>query len=145
MLQENFDAGYLSNISQRLENYALQYRELYTECYDRLNAQLKSSVQSCLSRGMSSAGKATGEFIASLPLISKSPIDEALISSSKRLAVHGVAKSSKTMSSIIDKQSSGIRPFIENINTINTLYNHPINMFFDKENIYLESAEESAP
>ncbi|MGN1156275.1 MAG: hypothetical protein ACI4TK_08875 [Agathobacter sp.] len=145
MLQENFDAGYLSNISQRLEDYALQYRELYTECYDRLDAQLKSSVQSRLSRGVSSAGKATGEYIASLPLISKSPIDEALVSSSERIAVHGKAKASKTMSPILDKQSSYIRPFIENINTINTLYNHPINMFFDEENIYLESAKESTP
>lgn len=145
MLQENFDAGYLANITQRLEDYALQYRELYTECYDQLDAQLKSSVQSRLSRGVSSAGKATGEFIASLPLISKSPIDEALVSSSERIAVHGKAKASKTMSPILDKQSSCIRPFIENINTINTLYNHPINMFFDEENIYLESAKESTP
>jgi len=44
---------------------------------------------------------------------------------------------------IFDKQSSYIYPFIENINTINALYNHPINMFFDEENIYLEPAEES--
>lgn len=49
MLQENFDAGYLSNISKRLEDYALQYRELYTECYDRLDAQLKSSIQTYIS------------------------------------------------------------------------------------------------
>ncbi len=145
MLQENFDAGYLSSISQRLDVYALQYRELYTECYERLDEQLKSSVQSCLSRGVASAGKATGEFIAALPLISKSPIDEVLVSSSKRLISHGETKAQKALSSILDKQSSFILPFIENINTISALYNHPINMFFDEENIYLESAKESTP
>ena len=141
MLQENFDSGYLSSISQGLETYALQYRELYTECYERLDEQLRSSVQSCLSRGVASAGKATGEFIASLPLISKSPIDEVLVSSSMRLASHGETKAKKALSSILDKQNSFIRPFIENINTISALYNHPINMFFDEENIYLEPAK----
>ncbi len=145
ILQENFDAGYLSSISQRLETYALQYRELYTECYERLDEQLRSSVQSCLSRGVASAGKATGEFIASLPLISKSPIDEVLVSSSMHLASHGETKAKKALSSILDKQSSFIRPFIENINTISVLYNHPINMFFDEENIYLEPAKENTP
>lgn len=145
MLQENFDSGYLSSISQGLETYALQYRELYTECYERLDEQLRSSVQSCLSRGVASAGKATGEFIASLPLISKSPIDEVLVSSSMRLASHGETKAKKALSSILDKQNSFIRPFIENINTISALYNHPINMFFDEENIYLEPAKENTP
>ena len=143
MLQENFDAGYLSNISKRLEDYALQYRELYTECYDRLDAQLKSSIQSRLSQGVASAGKATGEFIAPLPFINKSPIGETLIATSEQLVVLDEDKVKKTMLSIFDKQSSYIYPFIENINTINALYNHPINMFFDEENIYLEPAEES--
>lgn len=145
MLQENFDAGYLSSISQGLETYALQYRELYTECYEWLDEQLRSSVQSCLSRGVASAGKATGEFIASLPLISKSPIDEVLVSSSMHLASHGEMKAKKALSPILDKQSSFIRPFIENNNTISALYNHPINMFFDEENIYLEPAKENTP
>lgn len=145
MLQENFDAGYLSAVSQGLEDYALQYRELYTECYEWLDAQLNSSVQSRLSQGISSTEKAIGEFISSLPLINKSPLDEALLSTSERHAARGEAKVGKAMSSILDLKSSCIRPFIENIDTINALFNHPINMFFDEENIYLESAKESTP
>ena len=145
MLQENFDAGYLSAVSQGLEDYALQYRELYTECYEWLDAQLNSSVQSRLSQGISSTEKAIGEFISSLPLINKSPLDEALLSTSERHAARGEAKVGKAMSSILDLKSSCIRPFIENIDTINALFNHPINMFFDEESIYLESAKESTP
>lgn len=39
-----------------------------------------------------------------------------------------------------NNQSSCVRPFVENINTVNRLYNQPMELVFDQENIYLVPA-----
>ena len=41
------------------------------------------------------------------------------------------------MSSLIEHQSNAIRPFIENIDTVNELYNKPVRLLVDKENLYI--------
>ena len=41
------------------------------------------------------------------------------------------------MSALIEHQSNSIRPFIENINTVNELYNKPVQLLVDQENLYL--------
>ena len=42
------------------------------------------------------------------------------------------------MEQLANIQSSAVYPFIENINTVNKLYNQPMELLFDAENIYLE-------
>ena len=41
------------------------------------------------------------------------------------------------MSSLIEHQSNSIRPFIENIDTVNELYNKPVQLLVDKDNLYI--------
>ena len=48
--------------------------------------------------------------------------------------IEGYALSS--VQSSIEHQSNSIRPFIENIDTVNELYNKPIQLLVDKENLY---------
>ena len=43
------------------------------------------------------------------------------------------------MNSLIERQSNFVRPFIENINTVNDLYNKPIKLLIDKENFYFSA------
>ena len=40
----------------------------------------------------------------------------------------------------MDAKDDCVRPFVENIDSVNRLYNRPIEMVFDQENIYLGSA-----
>lgn len=37
------------------------------------------------------------------------------------------------MKQLVEKQSGYVRPFIENINTVNKLYNQPMEMIIDKK------------
>lgn len=46
------------------------------------------------------------------------------------------------MKEFIEKQDTHINPFIENINAVNRLYNQPIELIFDYENIYIGTGEE---
>ena len=42
-----------------------------------------------------------------------------------------------TMKVLIDAKDSCVRPFVDNIEMVNQLYNQPINVLLDGENIYL--------
>ena len=43
------------------------------------------------------------------------------------------------MSSLIERQSNTIRPFIENIDTVNELCNKPVQLLVDNENLYIST------
>lgn len=45
------------------------------------------------------------------------------------------------MQTLADKQNSYVTPFVENIKKVNKLYNRPLEIVFDRENLYLEAAK----
>ena len=141
LLLENFDAAYLECISKKIEEHSAQYEELYTRCYNQLEEYAKSSIQSHLLKGLASVGKAAGEAIAKVPVISKSQIDETLIKTGDRLGSFSIKRTEQTMKQFIEKQSAYVRPFIEMIGTVSRLYDQPMELLFDEENIYLASVE----
>lgn len=143
MLQENFESAYLDGIAHKIEDYSFKYRELYTKCYDQIEGYSKSSVQSRLFNGFAAINKAAGEAIAKVPVISKSQIDETLIETGSKIGKYGQKRTAQTMQQFVDRQSSCVIPFVEKINTVNRLYNQPIELLFDNENIYIGAAEEA--
>lgn len=143
VLLENFDSGYLDSVKTQIENYSIRYRELYTKCYEQIEGYSKSTVQSYLVSGLATVSKAAGEAIAKVPIISKSQIDEGLIETGSRIDKAGDQKTGKTLKQFISKQSSYVRPFVENIEAVNRLYNQPVELLFDKSNIYLYEPEKA--
>ena len=142
MLQENFDPEYLSAISQKIEEMAFQYRELYTMAYSQIERLSKSSLQAHLFGGESAINRVTGETIAKIPGIRKSQIDETLIETGEKIGAYQKRRIQTTMRPLLERQSSCVRPFIENINTVNRLYNKPVTLIFDKKTLYLGTASD---
>lgn len=139
LLLDNFSKGHLDNIKKEIESYSLQYRTLYTECYDKIEGYTNTSVQAHLLKGLSEANKFAGKTIEKVPVIGKTQLDENLITVGEKLSRFGEKRTEKTLSRFIEKQSSCVRPFVENIDTINKLYNQPMELYFDKDNLYLAS------
>lgn len=139
MLLGNFDANYLTGISDKLEKYSLNYRELYTKCYDEIESYSSTSVQSSMLKGIAKASTSVGKFVEKIPVISKGQADEALIAAGDKLDELNAGKLRKQMSSLIEHQSNSIRPFIENIDTVNELCNKPVQLLVDKENLYIST------
>lgn len=139
MLLGNFDADYLSGISSKLDAYSLKYRELYTKCYNEIERYSSTSVQSAIVKGIAKASTSVGEFVEKIPVISKGQADEALIAAGDKLDELNAGKLRKRINALIEHQSNSIRPFIENIDTINALYNKPIQLLADKENLYFST------
>lgn len=137
LLLENYDADYLKGISEKLDSYSLKYRELYTKCYDEIEGYSATSVQSSMLKGISKASTSVGKFVEKIPVISNTQADETLIAAGDKLGEINKEKLKKQMRNLIEHQSNFVRPFIENIDTVNELYNKPVQLMIDNENIYI--------
>jgi hypothetical protein len=141
MLLENFEAAYLDSVAHKIEDYSYQYRELYTKSYDQIEWYAKSSIQSHLLSGLASFSRVAGDVMAKVPVVSKSQLDENLIGASGQIGKISSKKAEKTMGRFVNNQSCCVRPFVENINAVNRLYNQPMELLFDKENLYIGNTQ----
>lgn len=137
MLLGNFDSDYLLSVSEKLDTYSLKYRELYTKCYDEIEGYSSTSVQSSMLKCIAKASTSVGKFVEKIPVVSKGQADEALIAAGEKLEEFNTDKLRKQMSSLIEHQSNAVRPFIENIDTVNELCNKPVKLLVDKDNLYI--------
>ncbi|MBR5617717.1 MAG: hypothetical protein IKW50_05985 [Oscillospiraceae bacterium] len=137
MLLGNFGKGYLDSAEQRITEYSLQYRTLYTECYNLMEDYSKSSIQAGVLTGLAVASKFMGEAIAKVPVISNSQLDENLIEAGYRLDKHGSRRATVALEGLAQSRMSVTLPFIENIRAVNDLYNKPVIYLFDGNNMYV--------
>lgn len=138
MLLGNFSEGYLDSVEQRISEYSLQYRTLYTECYNLMEDYSKSSIQAGVLSGLAVASKFMGETIAKVPVISNSQLDENLIEAGSRLDKHGSKRVTIALEGLAQTRMSVTLPFVENIRAVNDLYNKPVTYLFDSENVYVQ-------
>lgn len=139
MLQENYEKAYLSAIAKRIDEMAFQYREFYSLAYSQIENLSKSSLQAHLFGGLSAINKGAGTAIAKIPGINKSQIDETLIEAGERICAYKNRRVQTTMQQLLERQSSCVRPFIDNINAVNRLYNEPVTLIFNHDTLYLGS------
>jgi hypothetical protein len=140
MLLENFGTAYLDSTAHKIEDYSYQYRELYTKCYNQIEGYAKTSINSYFLTGLATINKVAGDAVAKIPVVGETQIDETLIEASSRLEKFCSRNTEQTMEQFASNQSSCVRPFVENINTVSKLYNQPMELLFDQENIYLRLA-----
>ena len=139
VLQENYEKAYLSAIAKRIDEMAFQYREFYSLAYSQIENMSKSSLQAHLFGGLSAINKGAGTAIAKIPGINKSQIDETLIEAGERIGAYKNCRVQTTMQQLLERQSSYVRPFIDNINAVNRLYNEPVTLIFNHDTLYLGS------
>lgn len=139
VLQENYEKAYLSAIAKRIDEMAFQYREFYSLAYSQIKNMSKSSLQAHLFGGLSAINKGAGTAIAKIPGINKSQIDETLIEAGERIGAYKNRRVQTTMQQLLERQSSCVRPFIDNINAVNRLYNEPVTLIFNHDTLYLGS------
>ena len=69
--------------------------------------------------------KATGEAIAKVPVLSKGPVDELLIGAGTKLDQLGAKRTVRQLCKLVARQSSCVRPLIENTETVDCLQQTP--------------------
>lgn len=83
------------------------------------------------------AAKAVGGFVEKILVVGDAQIDETLIAVGNQLDDMGTEKVSKQMQKLVEEQIDSVKAFIENIDTINELYNNPMQVLVDKDNLYI--------
>lgn len=141
MLVGNYDSDYLRGIRGKIEDYSWRYRELYTECYNQLEAYTKSTVQFSILKGLETVSTVAGERISKIPVLNKAPVDEALIGAGDRLNKMESKKKTKQLHKLINRQNSCVGPFVESIETVDRFYNRDMIMAFDKDTVYFGTTE----
>jgi len=137
MLLENFDEKYLDSITNKIERYSIKYRELYTDSYNQLERKLDKSLQGHIMGGLAKANTFAGEVLEKIPVVEKSPLDEGLQFAGNYLADAKEEGISKTMKKIIPHKKSQVDPFIQSVKDVKRIYNEPLQIVFDDENIYI--------
>ncbi len=141
MLLENFDSGYLNSVTKKVELYAGQYRELHQKCYELIEGDSKTSVQAYVLKGVAGLNKALGKGIAKIPKISDGQVDEALIGAGEKVDGFSERRTESTMELFAREECSCVRPFVDNINAVNMIYNEPMELLFDRDNVYFRLTE----
>ena len=139
ILLENYDREYLQKIAEKLDTYSLNYRELYSRCYDEIANYSSTSFQSTFLKGLSKTVTGFGKLAEKIPVVSNTQADETLIAAGDRISDFSDEKLRKQMKMLIERQSNFVRPFIDNIDKLNELHNQPVEILVDKDNLYISA------
>ena len=88
-------------------------------------------------KGLSSFSKDTGKVISNIPLLG----DKTLIDLGKNISKEKKKSIEKVMRKLTSNKDSDLNIFINNLKNIDQIYNHPLEIYYDAENIYLLNKE----
>ena len=137
LLLENFDTNYLNNATSRVKDYELAYDKLHDNWVEKIESKASKSIESFALKGLSKVTGGAGKVVEKIPVINKSQIDENLIKAGDWIANVNEDRIEKSSKLLTDSKVNLIRPFVENIETIDIIYNKPHQLVFDTDNIYV--------
>jgi len=92
-------------------------------------------------KGLSSFSKDTGKVISNIPLLRDLQLDKTLIDLGKNISKEKKKSIEKVMRKLTSNKDSDLNIFINNLKNIDQIYNHPLEIYYDAENIYLLNKE----
>ena len=127
----------LNAITKRIEEESIRYLELYSECYEVLEASTHKSIDTIVFGGLASVGQKAGKAIAATKVGDHTLIDEALEGAGKGIEGFNDKYSNSLTEKLLSAKSLDVLPFKENVENINMLYNQPSQLAIDDKNIYV--------
>lgn len=118
---------------------AVDYKILYSQCFDIIKNKMNLSMQTKITKGVSHISKNIGKTLKTIPIVNQLKLEDDLMDLRAKLEQDINRNISDSLKKLIDKKDILIIPFIENLNTVKTIYNQPLEILIDKDNIYLEN------
>jgi hypothetical protein len=143
MLSKNFQAEYLNKIEDEIREHAMKFRNLYTACFDKIEAIKKDAVTTQTANKLADVSRTVGNFIGKIPLIKEGPVDEFLIGVGDSISDTEKKKLEKTLAYLIQYKDSGLTPIAEHIAIINQLSNKPVVMLYDNKVLSFHELKEA--
>jgi len=143
LLSQNFNSDYLGLVSDELKKYFDDYRVLYTRCYNEIEHSMKTALGAQLAGGVAAGSKFLGKQLRKIEFIGRGSIDDLLEANGTVIEEKEAERLETIKVKFISYKDSGIDTFANNINTINTFYNKPVELLWDKENLYIGQYNDS--
>lgn len=137
LLLENFEQEYLDRIIGKIKAYALEYREIYTDCYAKVERSTKRSAESIATRVAAGAVKTLGSAVNG---IAKN--DEAgqnMLKTSQDMLKADEQFIDHTAKVLRGNSTVDIKFFVDGLSQINHLFNDELDLFVSGDKLYIES------
>lgn len=143
MMSKNFQAEYLNKIENEIREHAMEFRDFYTACFDKIELLKKEAVTTQAAHKLADVSRSVGSFIGKIPLVKESPVDEFLIGVGDSISDAEKQRLEKTLAFFIQYKDSGLIPIAEHIATINHLSHKPVVMLYDNNNLYFHKLKDA--
>lgn len=129
IFNENYDPDYLRKAIDKINRYSIEYRTIYTDCYNFLKKIKVSSIGSKL-------GGIAGSAVEVTPMISKSNLDENLKGVSERIERLKDLNTEYFMKEFTMLKDDYSKPISDSIREIAKLFNGDIKLLLDDTTLY---------
>ena len=143
MLSKNFQAEYLSKIAEEIREHALQFRNLYTASYDKIESLKKDAITAQAANRLADVSRSVGNLIGKIPVVKDGPVDEFLIGVGDSISDAERKRLEKVLSFFMQYKDSGLIPVAEHIDLVNHLSNKPVVLLYDKSVIRFHELKEA--
>lgn len=135
LLLGNYKNEYLLNKKKELDELDNEYSEVFNNALEYVKKNANKSLEGNVLSGLGSAGKAIGNLAEKVKIKN---VDNWLNEKGDNLKQSGQNIKDDFITKFDDIKESKSRPFINQIEKVDCIYNKTKEIYFDKENIYLE-------
>lgn len=135
LLLGNYKNDYLLSKKEELDELDNEYSEVFNNALEYVKKNANKSLEGNVLFGLGSAGKAIGNLAEKVKIKN---VDNWLNEKGNNLKQSGQNIKDEFATKFDDMRESNSRPFINQIEKVDCIYNNTKEIYFDKENIYLE-------
>ena len=135
LLLGNYKNDYLLSKKEELDELDNEYSEVFNNALEYVKKNANKSLEGHVLSGLGSAGKAIGNLAEKVKIKN---VDNWLNEKGDNLKQSGQNIKDDFATKFDDIKESNSRPFINQIEKVDCIYNKTKEIYFDKENIYLE-------
>jgi hypothetical protein len=141
MLRENFDSKYLETEAKTIAVRTAMYREDFERCEAWIGKFSESTVEKFWLDGVSGAAEIASKVVKESLIGDLTPADDALDDASKGVRDFGEKHAAGPAKKLEQAKEPVAAPFIENIKSIDAVYNEPIELITDGDEMYVHRIE----
>lgn len=135
LLLGNYKNDYLLSKKEELDELDNEYSEVFNNALEYVKKNANKSLEGNVLSGLGSAGKAIGNLAEKVKIKN---VDNWLNEKGDNLKQSGQNIKDEFATKFDDMRESNSRSFINQIEKVDCIYNNTKEIYFDKENIYLE-------
>ena len=137
LLLGNYESDYIKSVVSKLEEASFDYRKLYTDSYNKIERLSERTAEAVVLDGAAFINKTIGKTISKIPVVKKTPIDEALIGMGRKMDAIGDRNVTNRLDLFDDSRDSGVNMFIDHCNMLEEVFNRPKLVLVDNDALYL--------